>query len=538
MASNNEAVDSVAISNVTNENTNNSVPSRDDQEPRGEAIVGDLQRRRPLSKMMRQGYILSPEKQSTSPLQNNYQTEMCFGFSLMPSRSARFAKRLERLKGPSLFQDSRHVGEGSKIPKNPVEPTPPQLLEVSNNQSERKERNLTENNVVDQLEVSSEDAKPQTIVHLPGNILLEHIAPFIGDRPTWNALLVNRELYALSKRLQQSLYRPWPHVRRSVPSGRPLTVCFGTYYCCCGTDQGKVFVWKLYGSGAPTVLPSLHTERINSVKCVGDWLIEGGDSQVARIWNVETCTCKGVLDGHTSSITCIAVLNLEQQQDNGTSSTLSESSILVATASRDSDIRLHVVIFVANRIASFRPIMTLKSAHRGPVYSIELYQRKGNCYLISGGDDGRLLRWKIGSIKEEICNERASPITSASVSCLLNAVGEIRSVALYEKSEQVAASIRRNVHVVHKNEETALWEFRSLRGHTNDIRSVDFSPCGNILATACSDGSIRLWDLQRETYIRKWIAHNGFMVCCLAFSKDGQSLLSAGSDGVIAIEAV
>jgi hypothetical protein len=92
MASNNEAVDSVAISNVTNENTNNSVPSRDDQEPRGEAIVGDLQRRRPLSKMMRQGYILSPEKQSTSPLQNNYQTEMCFGFSLMPSRSARFAK--------------------------------------------------------------------------------------------------------------------------------------------------------------------------------------------------------------------------------------------------------------------------------------------------------------------------------------------------------------------------------------------------------------------------------------------------------------
>jgi len=80
--------------------------------------------------------------------------------------------------------------------------------------------------------------------------------------------------------------------------------------------------------------------------------------------------------------------------------------------------------------------------------------------------------------------------------------------------------------------------WRDLKGHSGDIRSIDFSSDGKSIASACSDGSIRLWELEGGTWKRQWKAHNGFMVCSVAISPDGQCLLSAGSDGTIAVETL
>merc|ERR1712238_554141 len=85
------------------------------------------------------------------------------------------------------------------------------------------------------------------------------------------------------------------------------------------------------------------------------------------------------------------------------------------------------------------------------------------------------------------------------------------------------------------NNENEKENWRVLKGHSGDIRSIDFSSDGKSIASACSDGSIRLWELEGGTWKRQWKAHNGFMVCSVAISPDGQCLLSAGSDGTIAV---
>ncbi|MCP4358409.1 MAG: hypothetical protein GY796_10375, partial [Chloroflexi bacterium] len=78
-----------------------------------------------------------------------------------------------------------------------------------------------------------------------------------------------------------------------------------------------------------------------------------------------------------------------------------------------------------------------------------------------------------------------------------------------------------------------------LRGHTDWVWSVAFSPDGQTLASASADGSIILWDTSntkalatRQPIGQPLTGHSGW-VRSLAFSPDGQILASGGTDDTI-----
>ncbi|VEU43677.1 unnamed protein product [Pseudo-nitzschia multistriata] len=247
---------------------------------------------------------------------------------------------------------------------------------------------------------------------------------------------------------------------------------------------------------------------------------------------------------------------------------------------------------------SQEPIHTAKQ----PIYSIVMFEKDGHTSLVSGGEDGCLRVWDVdeamdnalgnhegilgqypnrASDKTDELSIRAAPKRIVRNACIFRDDGEIKSIAISRDKQQIAAAYGRTIchcalsvetlskfndshhhyqahhqrrrlrtnqnhferensfEAEHQNHRHGNDGWRLLKGHySGDIRCISFSSDGNSIASACSDGSIRLWDLEKGCWNRKWKAHNGFMVCSIAVSPDGQSLLSAGSDGTIAIEGL
>ncbi len=73
-------------------------------------------------------------------------------------------------------------------------------------------------------------------------------------------------------------------------------------------------------------------------------------------------------------------------------------------------------------------------------------------------------------------------------------------------------------------------ELRRLEGHTGWIRSLAFSPDGTILASGSSDKTVILWDVATGQPVRTLTGHTDFLGN-IAFSPDGATLASVSRDG-------
>ncbi len=106
----------------------------------------------------------------------------------------------------------------------------------------------------------------------------------------------------------------------------------------------------------------------------------------------------------------------------------------------------------------------------------------------------------------------------------------VRSVAFSPDGQTLASGSR--------DETIQLWDtrigrhLRTLAGHTDGVLSVAFSPNGQTLASGSRDETIRLWDTRTGKHLRNLTGHTGD-VYSVVFSPDGQTLASASNDKTI-----
>ena len=74
---------------------------------------------------------------------------------------------------------------------------------------------------------------------------------------------------------------------------------------------------------------------------------------------------------------------------------------------------------------------------------------------------------------------------------------------------------------------------RTLKGHTNNVVSVAFSPDGLTLASGSSDHTVKLWDAGKRTVVVQPPNGHYNAVESVAFSPNGHSLASASWDATI-----
>ncbi|MEZ6049889.1 MAG: protein kinase [Planctomycetaceae bacterium] len=83
-----------------------------------------------------------------------------------------------------------------------------------------------------------------------------------------------------------------------------------------------------------------------------------------------------------------------------------------------------------------------------------------------------------------------------------------------------------------------LWEpstgklLRVLRGHSNDVNGVAFSPTNDLLATTSDDQTVRLWDPNTGVEIVELQGHQD-MTTGLAFTPDGKLLVTGDAQGML-----
>ncbi|BAZ21720.1 WD-repeat protein [Kalymmatonema gypsitolerans NIES-4073] len=76
------------------------------------------------------------------------------------------------------------------------------------------------------------------------------------------------------------------------------------------------------------------------------------------------------------------------------------------------------------------------------------------------------------------------------------------------------------------------FEVRILKGHTDTVTSVKFSPDGKTVASASYDGTVKLWNATTEREIKTLTGHR-YPVTSVIFSPDGKTVASASHNGTV-----
>lgn len=155
--------------------------------------------------------------------------------------------------------------------------------------------------------------------------------------------------------------------------------------------------------------------------------------------------------------------------------------------------------------------------------------------LAIGASIFALIQWREALIERD----RSSRLLyDANIYFASNAIGAGQSGLAQQRLEEL---LDKNLRELRGFEWFYLWraahtDEATLRGHTDVVRSVVFSPDGKTVATASFDNTVKLWDTTTRRELATLSGHSS-AVASVAFSPDGKTLATASYDKTVKLWA-
>ncbi|GAA5968868.1 hypothetical protein JCM11641_000763 [Rhodosporidiobolus odoratus] len=217
----------------------------------------------------------------------------------------------------------------------------------------------------------------------------------------------------------------------------------------------------------------------------GAVVVSGGCDRDVRVWEVETGRCLHILQGHTSTVRCMRVL---------------DSRPIAVSGSRDKTLRVWDL--------EKGTCLHVLNGHSMSVRCIEVHGNK----VVSGSYDATCRLWDVD--------------TGECLQVFRGHIHQIYAVA-FDGIKVITGSLDSTVRVW--SAETG--EFLALlQGHTSLVGQLQLDPVTNHLVTGGSDGRVLVFSLDDYEIKHALQAHEN-SVTCLQF--DSRFLISASNDGRI-----
>jgi WD40 repeat protein/serine/threonine protein kinase len=276
-------------------------------------------------------------------------------------------------------------------------------------------------------------------------------------------------------------------------------------------------------------LPSGHTDGVLSVRFSPDGrqLLSGALDNTARLWDLSTRQTVQEFRGHSWWVWAA-----EFSPDGRRIVTAGQDGKAVVWEKRGAgsgeqgarDTQIYV------RLTEF-------TGHDGAVYSAK-FSPDGKL-IATGGYDKRVMIWNPDAVRPIDIERRlkGEPDPPSNHIILTGHDGPVRSVA-FSPNGQLAISASED-NTIRVWDATAGKAEKTLRGHGSPVRACAFSPDGQTVLSGGDDQSIRKWDVKGYQEVRVLHANvfTGHEDAVLAarFSRDGRQIVTASRDRTAAL---